>query len=256
MEHKDEIAALELARAIGIRAPRMRRFVPFIDVMPQRGYGSHFLVMERVHGLTLEQLWPTLGLWRTLRLAWKLGAFLRTMRGITSPTMGGLSTGVTTSEWFQDEYGPARHASPAVFSGYLTWWLTECQPHWHKPRPELILQPHENHFQFVHQDLVPLNMIMDDRGKLWIVDWGHAGYYPAYMEYLGIETTAMPWIYARTWGAWYARLRWAVFRWIAAGPGGPHAKACKALGIVENRSCRYKLTKTPYSYVSRYDKTE
>ena len=242
LDYSDELSALELAHTRGVRVPGVRRVVRSVE------NGNHLLIMDRIHGLTLEQLWPNLGWWDTFRVAWQLRSFLCIMRSITSQTTGGLHTGITRSEWLQDVYGPTLHASPSAFSGYVNWWLLECRPSWCKPRPELMLEPAPEHI-FVHQDLAPRNMILDDAGKLWVVDWGHAGFYPAYMEYMGLETTSMPWINAPTWAAWWARMRWSFFRWIAAGPVGPHKKPRHALFVVYERSIRYRLDKTPYSRV-------
>ena len=97
--------------------------------------------------------------------------------------------------------GHLRAHSSCVTIRFLRLRQFECRPSWCKPHPELMLEPAPEHI-FVHQDLAPRNMILDDAGKLWVVDWGHAGFYPAYMEYMGLETTSMPWINAPTWAAW------------------------------------------------------
>lgn len=34
----------------------------------------------------------------------------------------------------------------------------------------------------VHQDISPQNIILDTAGRLWLVDWGHAGAYPSAFE--------------------------------------------------------------------------
>ncbi|KAI6146164.1 hypothetical protein BKA82DRAFT_29566 [Pisolithus tinctorius] len=62
-------------------------------------------------------------------------------------------------------------------------------PHCETPSSEL---PREH--VLVHQDPAPLNMILDSGGRLWLVDWGHSSFYPAFMEYLEMEEPerAMP----------------------------------------------------------------
>jgi len=60
--HRDEIDAMERARSVGVNVPAICRIVPF----PEEG---HLIVMERIHGETLEQLWPRLGIWATIRIA-------------------------------------------------------------------------------------------------------------------------------------------------------------------------------------------
>lgn len=34
------------------------------------------------------------------------------------------------------------------------------------------------------------NILLDDDGQLWIVDWSGAGFYPVWFEYLGMRYTA------------------------------------------------------------------
>ncbi|THH05209.1 hypothetical protein EW146_g9965 [Bondarzewia mesenterica] len=183
----DEISALEYARTLGVRVPAVRRVV-----LRDAGWRSYIIIMERIYGRTLEEVWPKIGCFRG---APELVAF---------------------------KLPPARF----------------------KPRPDLVFEPlHE--YVFIHQDLAPRNMIVDARNRLWIVDWGYAGFYPAYVEDTAIETSAMPWTYA---SSWRARWRWAFLRWIAAGPAGPQKKPFRSLAEVHRRrSCIYVVDRSPYS---------
>ena len=109
------------------------------------------------------------------------------MRSVTSQTTDGLRSGRTRCPLLDDVAGPILHASPTAFVGYLNWWLIEQRrPNSCTPRPDLVLEPAREH-TFVHQDLAPRNLILDSHGKLWLVDWGNAGFFPAYMEYYGID---------------------------------------------------------------------
>ena len=168
------------------------------------------------------------------------------MHKITSSTAGGLSSGSVRSPWFQGLYPPAPHSSPVAFAGHLNWWLVSCRSRNLKARPDLSLEPLREHV-FLHQDLAPRNMIVDAQNQLWIVDWGYAGFYPSYMEYVAIEASTIPWLSTPSWPARLARWRWAILRWIAIGRAGSCVKARKALAEVHRRSCTYRLERTPYS---------
>jgi hypothetical protein len=240
-ECHDEISALQHARDLGIRVPVVRRLV-VLNAEEE----DYVIIMERVHGRTLEQLWGEIGWWTTLQLAWQLRTYIRAMYKITSSTAGGLSSGSVQSPWFQGLYQPAPHSSPVAFAGYINWWLVSCRPDNLKPRPDLTLEPLREHV-FLHQDLAPRNMIVDAQNQLWIVDWGYAGFYPSYMEYVAIRPSAMPWLSTPSWPARLARWRWAFLRWIAMGWASPYAKASWALAEVHRRSYIYRLEKTPYS---------
>ncbi|KAI0371710.1 hypothetical protein BV20DRAFT_158279 [Pilatotrama ljubarskyi] len=241
-EALDEVCAMQRARAAGVKTPALRRLVPVDDE------GTYYILVDRVIGPTLEQAWRNLGLWGTIRAALQLRANLRLLHSITSQTTGGMHSGRTRCIWLDDQHGPARHASPLTFTNYLNWWLVDCRPTQLTPQPHLVLEPAKEHV-FVHQDLAPRNMILDPQGVLWIVDWGHAGFYPTYMEYLGMKPQGhdMPWLFDHTWGAWWGRVRWSIFRWIAVGSFYRYRKAWQACATVSFRTQRYRLDKTPYS---------
>ncbi len=64
------------------------------------------------------------------------------------------------------------------------------------PRPEHAFNPPSHHF-LVHQDPAPRNLIVEARGGLWVVDWGHAGLYPPYGGMEAIEHV-MAWLSGST----------------------------------------------------------
>ncbi|KAL4244616.1 Protein kinase-like domain superfamily protein [Abortiporus biennis] len=229
---------MERAQSVGVPVPIVRRVVG-----TKR---SNYLVMDRVEGETLEQSWSRLGLWKTVRVAWQLRSFLQALRTVTSQTSGGLSSGRVRSEWFGGIYMPVHRASPEQFTNYINWWLIKCRPSYCQSRVDLRLEPPPQYF-LVHQDLAPRNMIFDQSGKLWLLDWGRAGYYPEYMEYFGIEPTAMPWLLRPTWAAWWGRLRWSLLRWIAWFPRSSYKNTLQSLRVMRQRSNRFRLDKTPYS---------
>ena len=239
--HHDEIDAMEKARSIGVNVPAIRRVVPYLE-------GGYLIVMECIHGETLEQLWPRLGIWATIHIAWQLRSFVSALRTVTTQKTGGLHSGEVHSEWVQGMYVPVPNASPLVFCEYLNWWLLKARPSNCRPLPQLLLSPPREHV-LVHQDLAPRNMILDSDGHLWLVDWGHSGFYPAFMEKLGMEGPegAMPWLAARTFIAWWGRLRWSLFCLIACGYSRLHFKGRAALAIVAQRSMRFKLEKPVHS---------
>jgi hypothetical protein len=200
-DHRDETDVMDKARSVGVNVPAVRRIVS----LPE---GDHLIIMERIHGKTLEQLWQGLGLWSTIRIAWQLRSFVSALRTATSQQTGGVSSGRVNSEWIQGINGPVPHASPTLFCEYLNWWLVKARPSKWQPRPQLLLSPPREHV-LVHQDLAPRNMILDLSGRLWLVDWDRSGFYPAFMEYLGMERPerAMPWLAAQSLASWWGRCR-------------------------------------------------
>lgn len=217
---EDEVAAMRLAQKIGIRVPTVRRTIPGNEAELQ----PPTLIMDRAHGKTLEELWPEIGWWRTVRLAWQMRSFIRLMQRVHSTTSGGLVTGYFHSQWFEGCYGPKPHATPQVFTSFLNWWLIPRLPDGKEyPKRSAIrrppLDPPKMH-TFVHQDLVPRNMIVDEKGLLWLVDWGNAGFYPKELESISMHDPKLmpfsvwpPGSWKRTRASW----RWWLFCLVATG---------------------------------------
>lgn len=93
------------ARSTGANVPIVHRVV---DDTPGN---KQWIIMDRMFGETVEQIWPRIGPWTSLRIAFQLRS--------AYPATGGLHSGRVKSEWIQALYGPVRHASPAAFMNNL-----------------------------------------------------------------------------------------------------------------------------------------
>lgn len=222
---QEESAALTHAHKLGIRVPIVRRIIP-----EDRTGGSRcdaFIVMDRIHGMTLEQLWPQLGIIDTIRYALQLRKFIGIMRASKSQRGGGLANGTYYSRWIDVLPQPTPGMSPTRFTSYLNWWLKlvmDSRPD--RPvsslnmdsRPDRLVRPLKDH-TFVHQDLVPHNLIIDQNRQLWVVDWQWGGYYPEYFEYgqMADPNFGKPVEGSGSWTATYWRWKWDLFRLVATG---------------------------------------
>ncbi|KAJ7581492.1 ankyrin repeat protein [Mycena floridula] len=219
----DEVSALALASSIGIRVPVVHR------VVPQTNRIGEYVIMDRVQGQTLDELWPNLGWWSTIKLAWQLRDFITMMRRKTSKTAGAIISGSGYCRfWDFDSYGLPLHASPGSFLEYMNWWLSSLPSF--QPRPELELRPF-NFFVFSHMDLHMRNMVVDDQQRLWIIDWGCAGFFPVYME----RATMRPLFSFRAgWLGRFSFWRWQLFCWIATRTY--YVREYKSLTIIAHRT--------------------
>lgn len=209
---QEESAAMACAHKLGIRVPIVRRIIPE-DFDGPDGHDA-FIIMDRIHGMTLEQLWPQLGIIDTVRYALQLRKFISIMHSSKSQRGGGLANGTYCSRWFDLFTQPIPSMSPTRFTSYMNWWLVNCL----QPRPELIVKPLKEH-TFVHQDLVPRNFIIDQYHQLWIVDWTWGGYYPEYFEYAQMSDPRFGKPIERTssWTKRCWRWKWILFRAVAIG---------------------------------------
>ena len=55
--------------------------------------------------------------------------------------------------------------------------LKICKHYKHAP-PDIPLFDFQGEFVLVHQDVSLWNMILDAAGRVWLVNWAHAGAYP------------------------------------------------------------------------------
>jgi hypothetical protein len=111
----DTIEAVQVAHRLGIRVPRVVRWVRCEDMV--------FAIMERIEGCTLEDAWPSLGWCTSYHLALQLRRFIRNMRSLTSTTAGSLVTGECRSFWLDDHFGLPARAKPKDISDFLAFWI-------------------------------------------------------------------------------------------------------------------------------------
>jgi hypothetical protein len=210
---EDVSRAITTAQALGIRTPSITRSLC-------SGFGGIDCVQKRVHGPTLMDAWPDLGIVSTLRLAFQLRSMVGRMRTITSPTAGSLGTGICRSIWLDDTFGVPRHAPAATLAAIINFWVNL------RSFPKEVSKTREQHQEtcagpvspeddlvFTHSDLAPRNIIVEEgTGFAWLIDWDESGYYPRYFEHVGMRNFHIP----VSW-SWFAKLRWKLFVWIATG---------------------------------------
>lgn len=208
----DELAGYDMGESLGIRVPAVRR------VIKRTEHEKLFIVMDRIRGVTLDEAWTQLGWISTISTALQLRKFVQAMRSRTNPEAGGLATGVCNSIWLDDFFGLPPRPAPELITSYFAFWLQYSRSQrWTYPNPEPsnmhLLPAQARSFVFTHQDLAPRNILLDNNGKLWLIDWYYSGWYPVYFEYVGM----MNFNSFNTVWSWIARIRWHVFCWISVG---------------------------------------
>ena len=168
-----------------IPVPRLRRVV--------HNNGRFLLVMDFVKGKTLAEVWSSLSLWRKLHVAFTLRGYIRQLRRRLRafPT---------------DPPGPISYAKPqecisplftqiqpyrgpfASYADLSTFFNDRCQMACRDAekcggRAPVGSFDNSEPLVFTHQDLNPRNIILGDDGRLWIVDWAWAGFYPPWFEH-------------------------------------------------------------------------
>ncbi|KAG6861514.1 hypothetical protein C0995_015624 [Termitomyces sp. Mi166 len=172
-----------------IPVPRVRRVIDC-------GHGLFWIVMDYVPGA----LWLVGGsIWIVMdrtSIAFTLRRYIRQLRRLKGST--------TTPPGPPSVQGPCICPSPMFgtvrsqrgpFSSYseLSGFFNER--HQMAARMGKIPQGPERNERFdnsqplviTHQDLNLRNIILDNDGRLWIIDWAWAGYYPIWFEYMTMQ---------------------------------------------------------------------
>lgn len=133
-------------------------------------YQSTYL--ERITGTTLAELWPTMSWWRRLVTVANLRHYIRQLRNVP-PQMPCSPAGI---------FWESPHAPPTFQSGFdmQEYFLRHIIAHDMEPPAK---DPGGwNDLVLSHMDLNPSNVMIDDGGHVWLIDFGFSGYYPRWME--------------------------------------------------------------------------
>lgn len=209
-DHEDALKAVKFASHLGIYVPRVQRNVRVDDAI--------YCIMDRIPGATLDVRWPELGWFMSLRLAFQLRGMVRRLRSATATLSGSLAGGECGSYFFEDSSGLPPRSSCHHVNAFLNFWANfvtirheiRKTPGEHAICPKQVFSDCRP-FVFTHHDLAPRNIILDHEGRLCLIDWDCAGFYPECFEYAGMYN-----FISRGWTK-LALWRWQLCAWIACG---------------------------------------
>lgn len=159
--------------------------------------------MDYIPGRPLIHAWTTLSFWEKLRVAWVLRSYVRQLRKITHPRVdvpGPLGPGLTLLAFYTPTIDVAREAGPFADVNALNDHVNRRSAAAAGAVPIPPRFTHPEPMAFVHNDLHMHNIILGDDGRLWIVDWEWAGFFPRSYEFTSMamqcewhDTYAAPW---------------------------------------------------------------
>ncbi|ESK89640.1 hypothetical protein Moror_8611 [Moniliophthora roreri MCA 2997] len=190
-----EAAALALVfKKTTIPVPRLRRTI-HVDSP------TCIIAMDFVEGKVLSEAWPNLTIMEKIRVACALRRYIRQLRrklqGTKDTPPGPATTILKACEapsFFGsriDTRGPFKTAKDLssflsrVYDHAMKIQKVPPEHPWHKER-QISTEP----LVFCHMDLVPRNIILGNDGRVWVIDWGFSGYYPAWFEYVAMVEQA------------------------------------------------------------------
>jgi aminoglycoside phosphotransferase (APT) family kinase protein len=146
---------------------------------PSTSYPCGYMVMDYVEGDTVFDIWESLDAERRTDIV-KQGADIVSQLQLHSfeqpgPLGGGRCRGFRFSG-----YGAGPFHNKDDFNAWFTRKLELSQRCGYASKD---FPPFDySSFTLVHHDICPVNLILDRDGKVWVVDWGNAGAYPAIFE--------------------------------------------------------------------------
>ncbi|KAJ3563801.1 hypothetical protein NP233_g8702 [Leucocoprinus birnbaumii] len=189
-----------------IPVPRVRRVV--------KREWDFLIVIDYIPGSTLAQVWPTFSIWKKIRIAFTLRRYVRQLRRLrgsatTPPVMvlaPRLSANLYQALIGTDTPSTQRICGSPIFTqvrfrrgpfasySELSAWFNKR----HQMAMDIEKLPQDDPSRndlfddsrplvMTHQDLNLRNIMIDEDSRIWIIDWGWAGYYPEWFEYVAME---------------------------------------------------------------------
>ncbi|KAF2462159.1 kinase-like domain-containing protein [Lineolata rhizophorae] len=140
-----------------------------------------YIVMDYVDGCSLTDCWSGLTVREREDIVKQVVDIIRQLQSLRLPKPGPIGGGPSKGTWFSC-YGAGPFANRSEFEEYFNQRLEIA-----KKTGSGGTQGHTPPFRFstfvmTHLDITPRNLILDPKGRLWLIDWGYAGAYPPIFE--------------------------------------------------------------------------
>lgn len=167
---------------------------------PRYPHLPNWLIMDLIDGKMLLECWESLSWWMKLRVASTLRCYLKELRTLKGTRPGPVVDGMIEGHYLFDDQrcGPFTSATHfrvwcerVAHGGWVRWMRrTDLPPESRKP-PYPITGA-DWPLVFTHGDLNLSNVILSKSGTLWIIDWATGGFYPPWLETIGIKYSDCP----------------------------------------------------------------
>ncbi|KAA1475134.1 hypothetical protein DENSPDRAFT_825497 [Dentipellis sp. KUC8613] len=151
------------------------------------------LLMDFIDGEMLYECWDMQTWFMQFRIACTLRTYVKQLRMLKRPNAGHLHDGYVSGIFFSEgDYGPfdsiVSFRRFCTHVAYLGWETLAGRDISLNERPEPLPNTDFDWTPtFVHGDLNMTNIILDKGGRLWVIDWGNAGFYPPCIESLAMR---------------------------------------------------------------------
>lgn len=174
---------------------------------PRYPHLRKWLVMDFIEGTMLLKCWESQSLWMKLRIACTLRGYIKQLRRLKGTRPGSVSDGfIEYHTLFDDQQlGPFTSArrfqvwsERIAHSGWVrcVQWRRSDNVEWDEA-PYPIMGGDQWSLVFTHGDLNLSNIILSKDNVLWIVDWASGGFFPPWLETVGVKYSEPPVSFAR-----------------------------------------------------------
>ncbi len=161
-----------------IRLPKVYR--SFNDAIESGYFGTMgYIVMDYVDGLCLADCWNNLDNKDRENVTSQVASAIGQMQSVQLESPGPISGGRCQGKWFTD-YSAGPFANAVEFQNWFNHKLQICKA---TGNAKQAIAPFKfEKFVLTHQDISPRNLIVNNGGKIWLIDWAFAGAYPPIFE--------------------------------------------------------------------------
>ena len=168
-------------KSIKFRVPAVIDAWEVVDQEEGDDTRTGYLLMEYIEGRLVSQIWPSLGVRARGDIYRQIVEVLHQLYEIHLVSPGPVGGGLSKGPLFTD-YG----AGPFRTKEDITTWFNErlrvCQWFRRAPLTQPLFSNQFDELVMCHMDIATRNLILDNYGRVWVLDWAHAGGYPVYFD--------------------------------------------------------------------------
>lgn len=167
----------------GLRLPKAYRYFDVDESFSYFGIKG-YIVMDFIDGLSLDKSWDQLDPRQQENVVSRVAAIVKVLQSKRFDSPRKIGGGMSRGRWFT-AYSAGPFATKEEFEKWFNWKLKISKDVHQAPAD--IPEFNYSYFVLIHGDISPRNIILDASDEVWLIDWGHAGIYPAIFEAANIK---------------------------------------------------------------------
>lgn len=146
-----------------------------------------YILMECINGKVLFDIWDELDEVVRRGIPSQTCEYICQLQNLELETPGPIGEGISEGALFTG-CGASPFKSPKDLEEWYNDRLLACHDYCHIAYLALgAFSGQFNKLVMCHLDFNERNILLDDEGKVWLIDWGLAGAYPAWFEKAGVQ---------------------------------------------------------------------